>query len=70
MRDVRGKPCYKRLGFNLVEYDNSPDLFIEPRYLEGLAQDRITVPTVDGNGLVNKFEFVTGEPFSGIHQFD
>jgi hypothetical protein len=73
LKDSRGNPVYQRMRFNLVEYDGSPDLVLEPINHEPVLNEPngvLSDPINDDAGLVNRIELVTGQPFSGIHQFD
>src|SRR3990167_9086227 len=75
-RDARQRKTYRRLGFNLVEYDGNPDRYLEPRP----ASDRydqwtdyknmdLLDPTNDGRRVVD-FEFSEGTNYQGVHRFD
>ncbi len=70
MRDTSGGKVYRRLPFNSVSYDGSPDGVIEPiNHEQSFSGDGdgqgylLNNAATLGSGLVNKFEFVTGNPF-------
>lgn len=68
--DEKGRPVYRRMRFNFVEYDGSPDRYIEPvsmsDFYDILSAD---VLQDDDRGRVVGFEFYTGRPFE-VHSFD
>jgi len=71
---VFGKTIYRRMGFNLVSYDGSPELSIEPINNEQVAPSfnngsgTVIVPNVDGPGQVVDFQFFEGRPYE-VHSF-
>ncbi len=74
LKDGYGRPCMKRLGFNLVEYDGIPELHVEPVNCEQLVTSsedpEIVDPYIDGTGVVARIEVVEGEPFSELMEFN
>jgi hypothetical protein len=63
---VTGKPMYRRLGYNYVSYDGSPDKYLEPVVSE-LENYPGMNPNVSGEpGIVVGFEFFDSRPFEGI----
>lgn len=72
-RTAMGKPFYRRMGFNLVNYDGSPDQFIEPvsagYHVVLTAANVLTVDnTMLDSGAVNGMMYVTARPFE-VHSF-
>lgn len=76
-RDASGRRTYRRLGFNLVEYDGNPDRYIETRppsdrYDIGLTtsgQVKLLDPVNDGRRM-SGFEYATSQRYNQVHQFD
>jgi len=76
-RDASGRRTYRRLGFNLVEYDGSPDMYIEPRPpsdrydlgLTAIGAVDLLDPITDGRRMKG-FEYVEGQRYNGVHRFD
>ena len=65
------KPCFRRLPYNFVQYDDSPDRYLEPvADVQFSNEDKIMNPLTDGHGHVAGFEFVKGQPLGEIHRFD
>ena len=73
-----GKPVYRRLPYNLVQFDGSPDMYIEPipasgshqRLLDGTG-DPIS-PFTEGTGRMVGAQFFDARPFEtfGINEVD
>lgn len=68
MKDAQGKPGYRRLGLNLVEYDNSGNMVVEPVSLQD--DHAVSNPVTQGTGMVRSVEFIDGQPFRDVQQFD
>lgn len=79
LKDRTGKQCLKRLSFNFVEYNSSPDRLLEPlahmEYVRSIDESNstnqlvATSPESDGAGLVADFEIYDDNPFQGVHEF-
>ncbi|HYE89034.1 MAG TPA: hypothetical protein VEA16_21940 [Vicinamibacterales bacterium] len=67
-----GRKVYRRLGFNLVQYDGDPEKYIEPRppsdVLELIDEPDIIDARTQGVGVVADFEFYTARPYP-VHNF-
>lgn len=67
--DPRGTPLYRRMGFNLVSYDGSPDKWIEPISIgaDGVNTVSPNVTTIDiagrEAGVIAGFEYYGARPF-------
>jgi hypothetical protein len=72
--DPGDKPIYRRLGFNMVSYDNSPDRFIEPVSIgaDGVNAISPSVTTIDTiaqeAGAIAGIEYFDARPFE-VHSF-
>jgi len=72
-----GRKVWKRAGFNFVEYDGSPERYIEPvndfmfsvPVGEGGADASLIDPHVDGTGSVVGFEFINEQDWNGVQHF-
>ena len=70
----KGKPLFRRMQFNLVEYDGDPNQYIEPRpasdILDAVAvEPRVLKPVTDGVGVIADFQFYQKRPFD-VHSFN
>lgn len=72
--DRLGKECLRRLKFNLVEYDGSPELAFEPvNHLPYLHDDTglsVVNPISTGSGICNKLEILEGQPWQEWMRID
>ena len=75
-KDAKQRPTFRRLGFNLVEYDGNPDRYIEPRPLADRYDPSLSTrdaklldPVNDGRRMVG-IEIQTGQRHNEVHQFD
>lgn len=68
-----GRPVFRRLGFNFVQYDGDPEKYIEPRppsdLYELIDEPDIFDARTQGVGLVVDFEFYRSRPFREFHNF-
>ena len=62
-----GKVEYRRLKYNLVQYDNETETLIEP-VSDTNSHDK-DCPSRDDRPGIDQLEFVEGNPFE-VHQFD
>jgi len=72
-KDVGNKPIYRRMGFNLVSYDGSPDMVIEPvSAAYGVDLTNPSVATIDNvtqdAGAVVGFQTFQARPYE-VHAF-
>lgn len=73
-----GRPVYKRLGFNFVEYDGDPARVIEPVSDVQFTKDAganggdfdILDPTATDNGNFVGFEVINQQAWNEVQQFN
>jgi len=62
-KDDRGRPVYQMMHYCYVEYDGSPDRYLEPLPVPRYGpDDKINQPTVTGLGQIVGIEYVTRRP--------
>lgn len=72
--DTKDRPIYRRMGFNLVEYDGNPEMYIEPVNAGGYGVD-LTNPNVATTnnvtqeaGAIVDMRFFDARPYE-VHSF-
>lgn len=63
-----GQPVWRRMQFNLVQYDGDSDRYIEPRpasdFFDGISvEPRVHRAVADGIGVIAGMEFYQARPF-------
>jgi hypothetical protein len=68
-RDSGNRPVYRRLSYNLVEYDGDPDKYIEPVSMQSEDEMPFDARTSGDPGAMVRFEIYTSRPFE-LHSFN
>jgi len=68
-----GRSLWRRMQFNLVQYDGEPDLYIEPRipsdFLDVVSVEPDTLTKSDGVGVIADMQFFQARPYE-VHSFN
>ena len=70
----QGKPVYRRMGFNIVQYGDDPEEFLEPADLTSFGEDVVGMggPVIAASGGIGRFwgvRLMTGR-LCGVHSFN
>lgn len=64
------KPRYRQARYVLVNYDNSPDAYLEARSMATVGDPTGAIINPDtGRSLVDRVEFYDFNPFNELHDF-